>query len=98
MALPLYLPDLDDDPPGGPEGAAPGVMNCRRGTTCGAPWGGIRWGWEGGGFLAPPPLMPLEGGGGGGGPSPLPPLAAAFWPGLALILIPAGGGGAWGCG
>ena len=55
MALPLYLPDLTelDDPPAcSPEGVGPGVMNCRRGTTCGAPWGGIRCcGWDGGGLM-----------------------------------------------
>lgn len=73
MALPLYLPDLAEptDPPlGRPAGVGPGVMNCRRGTTCGAPWGGIRCGWDGGGLLLMllvPPLIPLEGGGGGGG-------------------------------
>ena len=74
MALPLYR--LADDPPAalwawacadGP----PGVMNCRRGTTCGAPWGGIRCGWEGGGLLVLL-LLVLEGGPASAAAVPLP--------------------------
>jgi len=98
MALPLY-PWYPSDPGTDPEGVGPGVKNCRRGTTWGAPWGGIRCGSDGLLLLLLLLLLPLTGGASPGPALPLPPpppytlLVSADGILLRLALKPGGGGG-----